>query len=126
MFAAMSMDPEFFKDKINLCVMIAPVATVHNAASKLLQDHANNDKLFALFQKLGPEIMPSPQIDGKVSSTFLKVLGNGKSMIGLLSDSDPSLISKKGLETYMGHFPAGASFKQVNHFRQLILAKRFQ
>jgi lysosomal acid lipase/cholesteryl ester hydrolase len=125
MFAALSMDPEFFRGKINLCVMIAPVATVHNATSKILQDHANNEKLVALIQKMGPEVLPSPQIDGKISATFMKVLGNGKGFLSLLSDSDPRLVSKKGLETYMGHFPAGASFKQINHFRQLVLAKRF-
>jgi homoserine acetyltransferase len=56
----------------------------------------------------------------------MTIIGNGKFGLSLLSDSDPKLISKKGLETYMGHFPAGASFKQVNHFRQLILAKKFQ
>lgn len=60
MFAGMSMDPDFFKARINLCVMLAPVATVHNATSKILQDHANNEKLMAMVQKLGPELFPSP------------------------------------------------------------------
>jgi hypothetical protein len=26
----------------------------------------------------------------------------------------------------MGHFPSGSSFKSVNHFKQLMLAKQFQ
>jgi len=37
MFAGLSLNPEFFKDKINLAVMVAPVATVHNCTAKLLQ-----------------------------------------------------------------------------------------
>jgi len=74
---------------------------------------------------MGNELFPNPQIDGKLSSGFMKIVGNGKFGLSYLSDSDPKLISKKGLETYMGHFPAGGSFKQCNHFRQLILAKKF-
>jgi hypothetical protein len=48
MFAALSTNLEFFKDKINLCVMIAPAAFVHKMTSKILQDHANNVKLLNL------------------------------------------------------------------------------
>ena len=36
MFAALCENPEFFRDKINLAVMIAPVLAVHNASSKVL------------------------------------------------------------------------------------------
>jgi len=56
----------------------------------------------------------------------MKLTGNGKLGLSSLSDANTKLLSKKGLETYMGHFPAGASFKQVNHFRQLVIAKKFQ
>ena len=30
------------------------------------------------------------------------------------------------METYLGHFPAGTSFRCVDHFRQMTLAKKFQ
>ena len=36
MFAALSLNPDFFKDKINLAIMLAPVATVHNSTAKIL------------------------------------------------------------------------------------------
>ena len=66
---------------------------------------------------MGPEVLPNPQVSGKLSASFMAVIDQGKFGIGLLSDNDPKLISKSGLETYLGHFPAGASFKCINHFR---------
>jgi len=42
------------------------------------------------------------------------------------ADADPTHINAKGLETYLGHFPAGTSFQCINHFRQLVSSKRFQ
>lgn len=89
------MEPEFFRQRLNLAVMIAPVAMVHNCTSKILQEHATNEKLVSFVKKLGPEVFPSPQIEGKLSSAFMKIIGNGKFGLSLLSDSDPKLISKK-------------------------------
>ena len=56
----------------------------------------------------------------------MTVMNQGKFGLSLLSDNDPKLISKNGLETFLGHFPAGSSFKSANHFRQMVLAKKFQ
>ena len=36
MFAALSLNPDFFKDKIKLAIMLASVATVHSSAAKVL------------------------------------------------------------------------------------------
>lgn len=110
MFAAISLNPEFFKERLNLAVMIAPAVTVHNCTADLLKDNADSEKLLSILKKMGPEMLPNPQIEGKLSATFQKILGHGKFGIKMLSDSDPKLVSKKGLETFMGHFPAGASF----------------
>jgi len=44
----------------------------------------------------------------------------------LISDNDPKAISQKAMETYLGHFPAGTSFRCVEHFRQMTLSKQFQ
>ena len=93
MFVALSLNPDFFKDKINLAIMLAPVATVHNSTAKVLQDSAQNESLIEFLRKIGPELLPSPHVDGKISSSFMKIIGQGSSVISLLTDSDPKLIS---------------------------------
>ncbi len=77
-------------------------------------------------EKLGPEMLPNPQIDGKISSGFLKVTGLHSFSIARLSDQDPNNLAEGGLETFLGHFPAGSSFRCVNHFRQLSLDTEFK
>lgn len=71
---------------------------------------------------MGPEMLPNPQIDGKFSSGFFKITGLGNLSIGLLSDEDPTHnLSEGSLPTFLGHFPAGTSFRAINHFRQLTI-----
>lgn len=79
-----------------------------------------------ILESMGPELLTQPQVQGKLGSGFLSVSGAGTSSIGILSDREPDKMSQEGLKNYMGHFPAGASFKQVNHFRQLVSSKNFQ
>ena len=93
MFVALCTNLEFFKDKINLAIMLAPVACVHNASSKSVQDLARNPAAVAFVKKLGPELLPTPQVDGKISASFFKLVGQGTFGISKLSDSDPSLLS---------------------------------
>ena len=56
----------------------------------------------------------------------MKVSGIPKLGVGLFSDEDPSMLSEKGLETFLGHFPAGTSYRCINHFRQLMLSGDFR
>ncbi len=43
-----------------------------------------------------------------------------------VSDGNPRLMSKKAQDNVQGHYPAGGSFKQVWHFRQLIRTHNFE
>lgn len=56
----------------------------------------------------------------------MKVTGLGSFGVGLFSDEDPSMISEQGLESFLGHFPAGTSYRCINHFRQLMLSGEFR
>lgn len=44
----------------------------------------------------------------------------------MISDTDSKNISQTGFETYCGHYPAGTSFRCIEHFRQMIKAKKYQ
>ena len=46
-------------------------------------------------------------------------------MVKHVTDGDPDLISQKGSANHMKFFPAGTSFKTVDHFRQMLVRKRF-
>jgi hypothetical protein len=66
---------------------------------------------------MGPELLPVPQADGKVSSILLK--HSGISHVGLITacDADIDHLSQDGLETMLGHAPAGSTVQQLDHFR---------
>jgi len=126
MFAALCENKDFFKDKINLAIMLAPVARVDKCSAKTIQDMANKETVAQFIESIGPELLPTPNVDGKIASGFMKITGASQFSIQAFSDSDPTLVSEKGLENYMGHFPSGTSYRCVNHFRQEINAKTFQ
>ena len=71
-------------------------------------------------------MFPSPSVDGKIMSGFFKLTGAGNFGMGMLCDDDPLKISQFALETYMGHLPAGTSFRCIEHYRQLLVNKKFQ
>jgi hypothetical protein len=125
MFAALCNDLAFFKDKINLAIMLAPVARLDRLTSTTLQNMKENENVSAFAERIGPELLPNPQVDGKISSGFMKATGALKFGVGLISDEDSNAISQQGLETYVGHFPAGTSFRCLNHFRQLMVSGKF-
>lgn len=60
MFAALSENLEFFKDKINLAVMLAPVTRVGNMNAYILKKIKNMNTLVALLESQGPELFSSP------------------------------------------------------------------
>ena len=79
MFAALSEKCEFYRDKINLFIALAPVATCHEAGAKKLQQIKDNETLVNLVQKkMGHELFPRPQADGKITSNLMKMTGLDK------------------------------------------------
>lgn len=75
---------------------------------------------------LGPEMFPTPNVSGAVTSGLFKLTGASNFVMGMICDDDPKKISQTGLETYMGHLPAGTSYKCMDHYRQLILSDNFR
>ena len=74
-------------------------------------------------KKMGPELMPEPQVGSKFMSGLLRVTGAAKKGMGLISDEDPTKLSQEGFKNYLGHFPAGTSFQCADHYRQMLLAR---
>jgi pimeloyl-ACP methyl ester carboxylesterase len=124
--ASMCENPDFFRERVNLFIMMAPVAKVKNMKAEVFQKIKNMTSLMQVLEKMGPELFPVPQADGKVVSVLLK--HSGISLAGMITacDTDIEHISQDGLETMLGHSPAGSTVQQIDHFRQLVCSGNFQ
>jgi len=60
MFAALSMNPEFFKDRLQCFFAVAPVVTLAKMESKLVQDLSREKKVIDSLRQLGPHNMYKP------------------------------------------------------------------
>jgi hypothetical protein len=117
MFAAMSTTPEFFNKRINIFAALAPVARVDKAKSQRLQDVAWKDDLFSfLIEDMDYEVMPSANASNVLKGMAVYVFQAGPLTFKTFSDGDLSVISKTGMDNYMGHYPAGASHREILHF----------
>ncbi len=56
---------------------------------------------------------------------LLSFFGIGDVAISIGSDKNPEIISARGKETFLGHFPSGTSYRAGNHFRQLLQKNTF-
>lgn len=93
MFAALSENQEFFKNKLNVAIMIAPVARVDRMTSKTLQTLKDAPHARAFLQSIGPELLPNPNVESSISAGWFKVTGMGNIGASFISDSDPNTFS---------------------------------
>jgi hypothetical protein len=80
--------------------MPAPVARIDRLTSKTLYAMKDIENVVTIAKSMGPELMPNPNVEDKLSSGFFKVTGADKFGIGLISDSDSEAVSEQGLDTY--------------------------
>lgn len=76
-------------------------------------------------QSFGPEMMPNPNVEGKISAGLMRMPGVANLGLRMMSDDDTDYVSAPAIETFMGHYPAGTSFRCVEHFRQMMLAEKY-
>ena len=126
MFGALADHPDKYRNKLNLFIAVAPVARVGNANGKHIEKVAHNDLLVKMLEGIGPEIMPEPNIDNTLKKLFFKITNLDDFGLGEFSDADASKISDLGKLNYQGHYPAGASFQSIDHFKQLVRHDEFK
>ena len=132
MFAALCMNPEFFKDRLQCFFAVAPVVTLTKIESKLISDMSKEPKVIDSLKTLGPHNMYKPSTGTSTDKLSNMIIGNaigrlmGKKVMEGVSDRDPLLMDQKALENYMKFFPSGASFRQMNHLKQLMHINAFR
>ncbi|CDW79126.1 ab-hydrolase associated lipase region family protein [Stylonychia lemnae] len=127
MFCALSENFDFFKEKINLFIALAPVVKVESCSSGLIKKIKDNQTLENLLIK--NEIYEITPAKGNNSgqALFHKLLPEISNFgIKLLSDDDPRQVNQSCLEGYLSHYPSGTSLKTLLHFKQLMNKKQFE
>lgn len=127
LFAALSSNQDMFKYYIKLFVALAPVARIKNMSSGLLKfiQGSQIDKLFNAIKvnEIFPDDKHTGEFNAFVNKHWPKLSNMG---LSLISDSNSAEVnSKKQLGVYMTHYPSGTSWKCLNHFNQISIAKKF-
>ena len=129
MFAALCEMPEFFRPKMKCFIAMAPVLRISNLTSPRIIQMRTDEKARKALELVGPELFwrasSADFIAEAVVNSTVGQFVNHKVMKDS-SDDKPELISPKGLENLAKFFPAGCSYQQLNHFRQISLSGDFQ
>ena len=126
MFYGIAKQEEFWKERLNLYVALAPVTRIDHCGSDLFVFLSNVWRLFEdslylvhVYSILGPIAAEGTKIACGIMPEFCKFAE------GFLITSDPSLDNTDRFQVYMGHFPAGASVQSLVHYAQMIKEKDF-
>lgn len=127
MFAALSENLDFFKDRLNVFVALAPVVKVESCSSGIIRKLKDNQKFEDMLNKYEMyEITPSKK-NNKAATFFHKILPEISNLgVKLLCDDDPREVNQFCMENFMAHHPAGTSLKSIKHFKQLMNRKSFE
>ena len=130
MFIGGSMNPEYFKSKVNLFVALAPVARVGHVKSTFLKIIASDvDRIerimiddFGLYNSMAPNWLKEKSMNA-FCTVFSLLCDAIASFYGKLQGDVDNMDRVK---TYLTHFPAGAGYRNSVHYCQIINANRFQ
>jgi pimeloyl-ACP methyl ester carboxylesterase len=120
LLAALCENSDFFKTRLNLAILLAPVARIDHMSASILQRLNKSELAVKAIASLGPELFPNPGGDSPILTTFISTFGVGELGYKLSADENPDLCSARARDTFLGHFPSGASFRSADHFRQLL------
>eukprot|EP00347_Sterkiella_histriomuscorum_P012882 403366856 len=127
MFCALSENLQFFKDRMNLFIALAPVVRLDSCSSGLILKMKDNQHIENLLIKNEIfEITPAKK-NNKAAAFFHKIFPEISNFgLKMLSDDDPREVNQNCLEGYLSHYPAGTSLKTIRHFKQVMNKKSFE
>jgi pimeloyl-ACP methyl ester carboxylesterase len=121
MFAALAEQKREVLNNIRSFVALAPVLFLSNTEVGLLRFLAKTNQT-RLLLKLGyREFLPHGDFRNGAKSKICAFLPSfcGK-LLGFVSDTELSVLNKGVLDILTGHFPAGTSTQDMDHFAQMI------
>ena len=127
MFYALATNNEYWKDKINLFVALAPVVDLASTDSTLIKYAAKLDNVAGYFVRLfgKHELFPRGASIPK-DSYWCQLIPGCKVSMAFLDSIFYSFEAADREKAYLSHFPNGASLQQLLHFGQILNQGRFQ
>jgi hypothetical protein len=128
MFIGLSMINDYYKERLNVFVALAPPTRISNTNSVPLQIVAAHiEPMELLVIKMGMYNMFGPDyaINNEVADFCDKNLEFCISMLKVLTDGDPSVDNFDRVKTYLTHIPSGSGYKNQFHFAQIINSAKF-
>lgn len=128
MFAGATLKPEYYKEKVNLFVALAPIAFMSNTTAKPFKWASKYWKLLqATTKKMGIYDVVAPGwAEDQAYETFCKVLGGFcEEYIKILMDLNPDVDNWSRMNVYNANAPAGAGYRTIVHYAQEIQSAHF-
>lgn len=127
LFAAASLNPDYFSQRLNCFLAFGPVTNLKNIGTGLLKVLAKT-RLDDMLLKFGTfnEFLPNKK-SSEIFQNFvcgkLGILCQG--ILSMLADANPKDDEMSRFLVFVSHFPSGTSLKTVHHFADNIRYDRF-
>ena len=126
----LSMNYQYFKEKVNVFIALAPVARLDNTKALFLKLMAPEkdlikDVMINVFHyyNLFPPNWPQSAL---ASVMCFLIKGVCEAFVSLFIDLDPSVDNFDRMTIYLYNIPSGAGYKSFLHYAQFITSKKFQ
>ena len=74
MFAALIDQSDFFKDKVNIAIMLAPVTRVKNLKAKAIQNIKGNQTILSAVESIyGSEVQGAPLVESQLTASLFEI-----------------------------------------------------
>jgi lysosomal acid lipase/cholesteryl ester hydrolase len=126
-WVAMSENPTWYEERVNLLIALGPVSRLDNIRTLLLRTLGVNGLVIGAIKALGIHEFFYQDFMTKLwfKTTCGLIPQFCRFSTYLISDGDTSIDDLEALRVYYGHYPAGISIKSLDHTLQIYRSGRF-
>lgn len=120
MFYALAAHPDYWKNKLNMFVALAPVSSLHNSTAYFLKTAAKfYTEIKAAANLVGIYSLLTPGIPSKLVTAFCTTVPSICNDLQVFATSyDLTHDDLDRFAVYMGHYPSGISLQSLYHYSQ--------
>ena len=130
MFIGLTMKFDYFKEKVNLFVALAPVARLDHTLSPLFKELAKFEKelTYIMLNELGMYDVFPPNFRSEAKSALMceRNVTYCEWVLTLYADLDPTVDNWDRSASFKTHTPSGAGWKNFDQYAQFINSAKFQ